>query len=206
MAERRGGPYGSRSTPASPSSLAGPVRPTAEKPSMVVTRRLGMVGLGQMGLPIVQRLLAEDHPVTFYARRPEVSSELVASGAVDGRSLAGVATNSDVVIICVYDDDDVKKFCLGAEGVIANMKPGSVLVNHTTGDPATARLLSRHARVRWVHFLDAALSGSPADIADAKFDLSSSAGAKPCCAGPDPCWGATQIPSSWSVGSETASG
>ncbi len=138
---------------------------------MVATRRVGIVGVGRMGLPIVQRLLVQNHPVTFYARRPEVGSELVALGAVDGTSLAGVADNSDAVIICVYDDHDVKEVCLGAQGVIAHMHPGSVLVNHTTGDPATARLLSRHARVQRVHFLDAALSGSPADIADAKLTL-----------------------------------
>jgi 3-hydroxyisobutyrate dehydrogenase len=138
---------------------------------MVATRRLGVVGVGQMGFPIVRRILARDHPVTFYARRPEVGAELVALGAVDGGSLAGVAENSDIVIICVYDDNDVKDVCLGTGGVIAHMNPGSVLVNHTTGDPATARLLSRHARVRRVYFLDAALSGSPADIADAKLTL-----------------------------------
>ena len=52
-------------------------------------------------------------------------AELVALGAADGTSLAGVADISDVVIICVYDDHDVKEVCLGAQGVIANMRPGS---------------------------------------------------------------------------------
>jgi len=138
---------------------------------MVAPRRVGMIGLGQMGLPIVRQLLAHDYPVTFYARRPKVRAELVALGAIDGTSPAGVADMSDLVIICVYDDHEVKEVCLGAQGVITNMRPGSVLVNHTTGDPATARLLSRHARVRRAHFLDAALSGSPADIADAQLTL-----------------------------------
>ncbi len=138
---------------------------------MVAPRRVGIVGVGQMGFPIVERLLAHDHPVTFYARRRETRSELLALGAADGASLAGMADNSDVVIVCVYDDHDVKEVCLGEQGVIANMRPGCVLVNHTTGDPATARLLSRHARVHRVHFLDAALSGSPADIANAKLTL-----------------------------------
>ena len=117
-----------------------------------------------------------------------------------------MADNSDVVIVCVYDDHDVKEVCLGEQGVIANMRPGSVLVNHTTGDPATARLLSRHARVRRVHFLDAALSGSPADIADAKLTLL--VGGREVAAAPDSTSAGVlrRSRSSWSDGSGMASG
>jgi 3-hydroxyisobutyrate dehydrogenase-like beta-hydroxyacid dehydrogenase len=131
---------------------------------MVAAPAIGMVGLGEMGLPMARRLLAQGYQLTFYARKPEVRSELEGLGGSDGQSLPGVASNSDVVIICVYDDAAVQEVCLGPSGVIRHMRPGSVLVNHTTGDPATARSLNRHARVSKVHFLDAALSGSPADI------------------------------------------
>jgi 3-hydroxyisobutyrate dehydrogenase-like beta-hydroxyacid dehydrogenase len=51
------------------------------------------------------------------------------------------------------------------------MRAGSVLVNHTTGDPAMARSLNRHARVSKVYFLDAALSGGPADIGNGRLTL-----------------------------------
>jgi 3-hydroxyisobutyrate dehydrogenase-like beta-hydroxyacid dehydrogenase len=131
---------------------------------MVEGPSVGMVGLGQMGLPIARRLLAYGHRLSFYARRPEVKAMLVDLGAVDAESLEGVARGSDVVIVCVYDDAGVREVCLGPQGLITHLPSGSILVNHTTGDPATARLLSRHARVARAHFLDVTLSGSPADI------------------------------------------
>jgi 3-hydroxyisobutyrate dehydrogenase-like beta-hydroxyacid dehydrogenase len=139
-------------------------RPTAEKPKMVDGPTVGMVGLGQMGLPIARKLLAEGRRLTFYARKPEVRSLLAGLGATDGGSLAGMASHSDVVIVCVYDDAAVKEVCLGPDGVISHLPAGSILVNHTTGQPATARSLSRHARVSRAHFLDVPLSGGPADI------------------------------------------
>jgi 3-hydroxyisobutyrate dehydrogenase-like beta-hydroxyacid dehydrogenase len=138
---------------------------------MVGVPRVGIVGLGQMGMPIARRLLAHGHALTFYARNRETRSELAGLGATDGGSLAGMAGASDIVIVCVYDDANVKEVCLGPKGVICHMHPGSVLVNHTTGDPATTRMLSRHGRVSRVHFLDAALSGSPADIAAGRLTL-----------------------------------
>jgi 3-hydroxyisobutyrate dehydrogenase-like beta-hydroxyacid dehydrogenase len=146
-------------------------RPTAEKSRLVAAPAVGIVGLGEMGLPMARRLLAQGYHLTFYARKQAVRSELEGLGGCDGQSLAGVAKASDIVIICVYDDAAVREVCLGPNGVIGDMRAGSVLVNHTTGDPATARSLNRHARVSKVFFLDAALSGSPADIAKGNLTL-----------------------------------
>ena len=132
---------------------------------------MGIVGLGQMGLPIARRLLAFGYRLHFYARRPEVRAAVLDLGGVDAGSLRGVAGRSDVVIVCVYDDAAVKEVCLGPDGLIANLSSGSILVNHTTGDPATARLLGRHTRVARAHFLDVTLSGSPADIEAGRLSL-----------------------------------
>jgi 3-hydroxyisobutyrate dehydrogenase-like beta-hydroxyacid dehydrogenase len=146
-------------------------RPTAERSRMVAAPVVGMVGLGEMGLPMARRVLAQGYQLSFYARKQEVRSELVGLGGRDGQSLAGVANTSDIVIICVYDDAGVREVCLGPSGVISQMRAGSVLINHTTGDPATARSLNRHARVSKVNFLDAALSGGPADIGNGHLTL-----------------------------------
>ena len=162
-----GGPDGPTRDPSSSKRR----RPTAEKSRMVVAPTVGMVGVGEMGLPMARRIMDRGYKLAFYARRAEARSELEGLGAHDGGSLAGVAKRSDVMIICVYDDAGLKEVCLGPQGVIAHMRAGTVLVNHTTSDPATALALNRHARVSKVHFLDAALSGSPADIGNGRLTL-----------------------------------
>jgi 3-hydroxyisobutyrate dehydrogenase-like beta-hydroxyacid dehydrogenase len=182
-----------------------PRRLTAEKSRMVAATAVGIVGLGEMGLPMARRLLAQGYQLTFYARKQEVRTEIESLGGCDGQSLAGVANASDIVIICVYDDAGVREVCLGPHGVISHMRAGSVLVNHTTGDPATARSLNRHARVSKVFFLDAALSGSPADIANRHLTLL--IGGRPnVLRKVSPSWPPTPTPLSTSAGSATASG
>ena len=132
---------------------------------------VGLVGVGQMGLPIAHRLLEAGAPLTFYARRPEVVTELKGLGGLDGGSLAGVAASADIVIVCVYDDEQVRGVCLGPSGLLTHMSRGSVLINHTTGDPGTAESLDRFATAAGVDFLDAALSGSPSDVAEGQLTL-----------------------------------
>ena len=154
-----GGPDGPTRDPSSSKRR----RPTAEKSRMVVAPTVGLVGVGEMGLPMARRIMDRGYELAFYARRAEARFELEGLGAHDGGSLAGVAKRSDVA--------GLKEVCLGPQGVIAHMRAGTVLVNHTTSDPATALALNRHARVSKVHFLDAALSGSPADIGNGRLTL-----------------------------------
>jgi 3-hydroxyisobutyrate dehydrogenase-like beta-hydroxyacid dehydrogenase len=126
---------------------------------------VGIVGVGQMGTPMVERLVAAGFPVRFHARRPEVVARVEALGASFADTLAGVADGADVVIVCVYEDEQVRQLCLGPDGLVAVMAVGATLVNHTTGSPTTASLLAAEAAPRRVRVLDAALSGGPADIA-----------------------------------------
>jgi 3-hydroxyisobutyrate dehydrogenase-like beta-hydroxyacid dehydrogenase len=117
-----------------------------------------------MGMPMLARLRASSVPVRFHARRAEAKERARALGALDAGSLAGVAEGSEVVVVCVYSDDQVREVCLGPDGLLAAMTPGSVLVNHTTGSPDTPPLLAAAAPLG-VEVLDAALSGGPDDVA-----------------------------------------
>ena len=125
---------------------------------------VGMVGLGEMGMPMLERLRAAGHDVSFRARRPEVIRHAESLGA---RSAAGFA-DRDAVIVCVYSDDQVRDV---GPGIVASMRPGAVLVNHTTGSPSTVAFLAETAASRGVRVLDAALSGGPADISAGRLTL-----------------------------------
>ena len=125
---------------------------------------VGIIGLGQMGMPILRRLNRAGHHVYFRARRPEVAEMATEVGASAVEQFGACS----VVIICVYDDEQVRE---AAPEALASMAPGSTLVNHTTGSPATAEFLSSLALARNVRTLDAALSGSPAQIEAGKLTL-----------------------------------
>ncbi len=132
---------------------------------------IGIVGVGQMGLPIAHRLLGAGQSLAFHARDPQVVADLTGLGAIDARSLQGLGETCDVVVVCVYDDDQVTEVCLGPDGVLGHMAPGSILVNHTTVDPATVQTLDAHAVPLGVGVVDAAISGSPADITAGRLTL-----------------------------------
>jgi 3-hydroxyisobutyrate dehydrogenase-like beta-hydroxyacid dehydrogenase len=125
---------------------------------------VGMVGLGQMGMPMLTRLCGAGYGVHFYARRPDVIDEARALGATPMGSLRELAQAADVAIVCVYSDDQVREVALSPDGLVENLRPGSVLCNHTTGRPSTGEAIAATASPRGVEVLDCALSGGPADI------------------------------------------
>src|SRR6476660_9225636 len=99
--------------------------------------RVGFIGAGRMGGPMVSRLVEAGHEVRGLARSAATKTALEASGAQAVSTFAEVGGDTDLVIICVFTDEQVREICLGSD-LLASMPRGSTLVLHTTGSPRTA--------------------------------------------------------------------
>jgi len=129
-----------------------------------VSRTVGFLGAGQLGEPMVLRLLGAGHDVLVYSRRAEVRDRLTAGGATSVGSVAELASRSDVLLSCLFSDPQLRETGLGPDGFIANAKPGSVFVSHTTGTVATLEAL-RDSSSSAPAILDAPVSGTAENIA-----------------------------------------
>jgi 3-hydroxyisobutyrate dehydrogenase-like beta-hydroxyacid dehydrogenase len=125
---------------------------------------VGFLGAGQLGEPMVARLLGAGHDVLVYARREDTRRRLEDRGAVSADSVADLAGSSDVLISCLFSDAQLLETGLGPDGFIANAKPGAVLVSHTTGNLSTLEALREGSATPPV-ILDAPVSGTVDDIA-----------------------------------------
>ena len=73
--------------------------------------------------------------------------------------------------MCVGNDDDVRAVIFGADGVLAAMRPGSILVDHTTASAQIAREIHAAATARGIGFLDAPVSGGQAGAENGKLTI-----------------------------------
>jgi 3-hydroxyisobutyrate dehydrogenase-like beta-hydroxyacid dehydrogenase len=129
-----------------------------------MTDVIGFIGAGQLGGPMVRRLLGAGREVVVYARRDDVRDRLSSAGASAADSLADLARRSDVLISCLFSDAQLRETGLGPEGFVANAKPGAVFVSHTTGTLSTLTAL-RDSHRSAPAILDAPVSGTADDIA-----------------------------------------
>ena len=126
-------------------------------------KNVGFLGAGQLGEPMVERLLGAGHDVLVYARREEARRRLASKGAAMTNSVADLARDSDILISCLFSDAQLRETGLGADGFIANAKPGSLFVSHTTGTLSTLEALRDSSPAAPI-ILDAPLSGTADDI------------------------------------------
>lgn len=128
-----------------------------------MSNTIGFIGAGQLGEPMVHRLLRAGHRVEVCVRRPEAAERLASAGAVVSESVAPVAAASDVLISCLFSDAQLLDAGSGPDGIAANARPGCVLVSHTTGTTATLRMLQEWS-AESVAVCDAPVSGTAQDI------------------------------------------
>ncbi|WP_092549977.1 NAD(P)-dependent oxidoreductase [Herbiconiux ginsengi] len=122
---------------------------------------IGFVGLGDQGAPIAQAIVDGGFPLHVWARHESSYAALGEREFVRHTTVEEMAAASDIVSLCVPEDSDVLALA-GDGGLLAAMKPGSILVNHSTGLPAEARHLARLAAPHQVDVLDAPVSGGNA--------------------------------------------
>jgi 3-hydroxyisobutyrate dehydrogenase len=121
-----------------------------------------------MGGPMIGRLAEAGHEVRALARSSEKAEAIERLGARPVTSLSPVADQADVVIVCVFSDEQVHEVCLRSE-LMKAMQPGAVLVVHTTGSPRTAQIIA--AQFPDVDVIDAPISGGPHNIAAGEVTL-----------------------------------
>jgi 3-hydroxyisobutyrate dehydrogenase len=111
---------------------------------------------------MVQRLVESGHDVRALGRTDDKRRSVSELGAHPVSDLADVADGAEVVIVCVFTDEQVQRVCLD-DGLVSAMSPGSILVIHTTGGPRTAETIA--ARSPAIEVVDAPVSGGPHNIA-----------------------------------------
>jgi 3-hydroxyisobutyrate dehydrogenase len=136
------------------------------------TKKTAFVGLGVMGFPMAGHLAKAGHSVTVYNRTAAKAAQWVEKyGGKSASTPAAAAADMELVMVCVGNDDDVRAVTLGADGAIAAMKPGAILVDHTTASATVARELYAAAKARGVGFLDAPVSGGQAGAENGKLTI-----------------------------------
>jgi 3-hydroxyisobutyrate dehydrogenase-like beta-hydroxyacid dehydrogenase len=123
---------------------------------------LGFVGLGNMGRPIVRRLLDAGHVVHVHSRSTGPIEEMVALGAAAAESSAMVARRSEIVLTALPTPDDVDRVY---GELLTEARDGQLFVEHSTIRPSQARRWATAFAERGARYLDAPVSGGPTGAA-----------------------------------------
>jgi 3-hydroxyisobutyrate dehydrogenase-like beta-hydroxyacid dehydrogenase len=136
----------------------------------MATKTVGFVGLGIMGLPMAKNLIDAGYPVVGHNRSDKPTEELVEYGGKDGGSPAGVAEQSDVILLCLPDSPDVESVVLGegeeSEPVIDGISEDTTLIDHSTISPMVAESIADRLAAENVTMLDAPISGGETGAID----------------------------------------
>ena len=122
--------------------------------------KIGWVGLGTMGIPMVRNLLNKGFQVCVYNRTREKEKELIKLGASSVRSLKHLSQVSELVITMVTDDEAVEEVYNGSNGLLAEPSPGTLMIDMSTVSTKISKKLAKDCNNRGVRFLEAKVSGS----------------------------------------------
>jgi 3-hydroxyisobutyrate dehydrogenase len=131
--------------------------------------RCSFLGLGVMGFPMAGHLAAAGHAVTVWNRSPYKARlwSQTCKGTI-AKDPASAVQGADFVMICVGDDPDVLAVY---DAIAEHVKPGAIVIDHTTASADLARALSARAVSSGHDFLDAPISGGQAGAVNAKLTV-----------------------------------
>ncbi|WP_050395021.1 NAD(P)-dependent oxidoreductase, partial [Pseudomonas aeruginosa] len=121
---------------------------------------LAFAGLGLMGVPMCRRLLAAGYPLAVWNRSPGKRELLAAEGAKAVEVPAELAADAEILMLCLADTAAVREVVFGAGGIVENARPGQLLVDFSSAEPAATREMAAELEARCgVRWVDAPVSG-----------------------------------------------
>ena len=125
--------------------------------------RTAFIGLGVMGYPMAGYLAKSGHDTVVYNRTSSKADAWVTEfGGAGAATPRAAASGSDIAFLCVGNDEDVREVVFGDDGILAGVRDGGIIVDHTTASATVAREIHARAAERDVGFLDAPVSGGQA--------------------------------------------
>ncbi len=145
-----------------------------------MTETIGFIGLGSMGRPMANNLLAAGFDLRIYNRTPGKTVDLIASGARAVATPVEAVVPGGIVVTMVANDAALEAVTLGVEGIASGLGSGGVHLSMSTVSPQLARCLADVHREHGSHYVAAPVLGRPAAAAAGKLFilLSGSAEAK----------------------------
>src|SRR5258706_12539437 len=144
------------------------VAPTPISPS---TTPVGWIGTGVMGLSMCGHLLGKGYPVTVRSRTKSKAQPLLDKGAQWGDSPRAVAAQANVLFSMVGYPRDVREVYFGENGVLAGVRPGSLVIDMTTTEPSLSKEIFGAAKARGVDAIDAPVSGGDVGARNATLSI-----------------------------------
>lgn len=133
--------------------------------------KIGYIGLGIMGKPMVENLTSAGHKVNVFARR-KASFEALEKAAVQPfSSPAQLAEASTLIISCVADTCDSEEVLTGTQGVIQGIQPGALVIDMSTISPEATRAMSARFSQAGASMLDAPVSGGEVGAIDGTLSI-----------------------------------
>ena len=136
-----------------------------------MTEKIGFVGLGIMGMPMVRNLIKAGFDVTVYNRTLSKAERLVNEGARKVNTVGELAEDSSVIITMVSDTPDVESVVLGENGIIKSIKSDSVVIDMSTISPQATRTIAARLAEKDAHMLDAPVSGGEQGAIDGTLSI-----------------------------------
>jgi len=120
---------------------------------------IGFIGVGNMGAGMANNLLKAGYTLTINDIRRDAAGPLLERGAQWAETPQQIAMQSEITFTSLPGPPDVEAVALGAEGILAGIKPGSVYIDLSSNSPTLVRRLHDIFQERGVHMLDAPVSG-----------------------------------------------
>ena len=127
--------------------------------------RVGFIGLGLMGVPMCQRILAAGFPLTVWNRTLEKTQPLKNAGAQVAATIAELVEQSDIIMLCVTDTSAVKSVVFSESAIISKGDSRKILVDFSSIDPAETKKMAAELLQRTgMQWIDSPVSGGVAGV------------------------------------------
>lgn len=126
-----------------------------------MTKAVGFIGLGQMGLPMAQSILKKGFPLSVYNRTREKAAPLLEKGAHFASSPKELAERSDIVVSMVANDAALTEIVEGREGILQAAKKPAIHISMSTVSPTLITVLEKNHQKSGIALLAAPVSGRP---------------------------------------------